>query len=63
MWKLKACTRCGGDVFIDRGLDTWYEQCLQCGYQRALRDIRQFEAQPKREKEPVLAGRGLSPKK
>ena len=63
MWKLKACPRCEGDVFIDRGLDTWYEQCLQCGYQRELRDIREFEAQPEREKEPVLARRRRPPKK
>lgn len=63
MWKLKACRRCGGDVFIDKGPDTWYEQCLQCGYQCELRDIREFEAQPKREKEPVLATRDLPPKK
>ena len=63
MWKLKACPRCGGDVFIDRESDTWYEQCLQCGYQRQLRDIREFETQPKREKEPALARRGRPSKK
>jgi ribosomal protein S27AE len=62
MWKPKACPRCGGDVFIDPGLDTWYEQCLQCGYQRELADIRQFEAQRKRAKEPVLA-REVKPSK
>jgi len=54
MWKLKVCPRCRGDVFIDRGLDTWYEQCLQCGYQRELRDIREFGAQPKCEKEHIF---------
>lgn len=32
MWKFKSCPRCGGDIFIDRELDSWYEQCLQCGY-------------------------------
>ena len=63
MWKLKACPRCGGDVFIDRRPDIWYEQCLQCGYQRELRDIREFEAQPKREKEPALFGIGRPTKK
>jgi len=59
MWKLKACPRCEGDVFIDKNKehDIWYEQCLQSGYQRELRDIREFEAQPEREKEPVLARR------
>ena len=53
MWKLNGCPHCRGDVFIDRGLDTWYEQCLQCGYQRELRDIHVFEAHSEREKEPV----------
>ena len=63
MWKLKACPRCGGDVFIGSGLDTWYEQCLQCGYQRELSDIRQFEAHLKREKGAVLARKGQPSKK
>jgi hypothetical protein len=32
-WKLKSCPRCGGDLFIEKDLDSnWYEQCLQCGY-------------------------------
>jgi ribosomal protein L37E len=63
MWKLRACVRCGGDVLIDRMPDTWYEQCLQCGYQRDLRDIREFEAQPKLKKEPALTRRSRPSKK
>ena len=40
MWKLKSCPRCGGDVFVDRDVyEGWYEQCLQCGYRAALRNI------------------------
>jgi len=39
MWKLKGCPRCGGDVFIDRDLHDWYEQCLQCGYRSELESI------------------------
>ncbi len=60
MWKLKACPRCGGDVFIDKGLDNWYMACLQCGYQRELREIvvASEVQEPEREKEPVLARRG-----
>jgi hypothetical protein len=44
MWKLKSCSRCGGDIFIDtdeRG--TWYEQCLQCSYIHELKDITEFQ--------------------
>ena len=36
-WKLKSCPRCDGDMFIDRDLYGWYEQCIQCGYARDLR--------------------------
>jgi hypothetical protein len=39
-WKLKACTRCGGDLFVDRDVDGWFEQCLQCSYRRELKDTR-----------------------
>jgi ribosomal protein S27AE len=57
-WKLKSCPRCGGDIFIDRNLDGWYEQCLQCSYQRELRGLAEFKERPTRkEKEPVKAGR------
>jgi ribosomal protein S27AE len=58
MWKLKACPRCGGDVFIDIGLDTWFEQCLLCGYQRELGNIHVFEAKSELQKEPVPVRRG-----
>jgi len=36
MWKLKSCPRCRGDIFIDKELDGWHEQCLQCGYVRNI---------------------------
>ena len=39
MWKLKSCPRCRGDIAIERELDGWYEQCLQCGYLRDLARI------------------------
>jgi hypothetical protein len=44
-WKLRNCPRCQGDLFIDRDMDGWYEQCLQCGYRRSMKPI----AEPKRE--------------
>ncbi len=34
MLRLKGCPRCKGDILIDRDHLSWYEQCLQCGYQR-----------------------------
>ncbi len=36
VWKLKSCQRCGGDLYIDRDLDSWYSQCLQCSHWREL---------------------------
>ncbi len=39
-WKLKSCSRCGGDLFVDRDADGWFEQCLQCSHRRELRDVR-----------------------
>jgi len=37
-WKLKGCPRCDGDIFVDRDLYGWFEQCIQCGYNRDLRN-------------------------
>lgn len=60
-WKLKNCPRCGGDIFIDRRLDGWCEQCLQCSYQRELKDLAEFKEQMvQRGKEPATAGRTRS---
>jgi len=35
-WKLKSCSRCGGDLFIERDTDGWFVQCLQCSHRREL---------------------------
>jgi len=39
-WVLKSCPRCGGDLFIDRDLDGWFEQCLQCSCRRELAELK-----------------------
>lgn len=54
-WKVKACPRCHGDMFLDRDLDAWYEQCLQCSYRVELKLLSV--------KEPVLAGEKTSKKR
>jgi hypothetical protein len=36
IWKMKKCTRCGGDMFLDREEYGWCAHCLQCGYSREL---------------------------
>ncbi len=53
MLRLKSCPRCRGDVVIDRDMDGWYEQCLQCGYQRYLESL--AEAKPPVKREPKVA--------
>ena len=37
MLKLKGCPRCQGDILTDHDHFGWYEQCIQCGYQRDLK--------------------------
>ena len=39
MLKLKSCPKCKGDIMVDRDSYGWYEQCLQCGYLRDLRNV------------------------
>lgn len=39
LWRFKSCPRCLGDIFIDRDMDGWYEQCLQCSYRRELKSL------------------------
>jgi hypothetical protein len=39
MWKIRACPRCQGDLFVAKDMDGWFEQCLQCGYRREMRPI------------------------
>jgi ribosomal protein S27AE len=51
-WRLKSCPRCGGDILIDKDLDNWYEQCLQCSYRKELEPVRPY-------KEPVSVGEGV----
>ena len=49
-WKAKGCPRCGGDMFMDRDMDSWYQQCLQCSYRVELKPLDKF-------KESALAGK------
>ncbi len=49
-WKLKSCERCGGDLFIDRDIEIWFEQCLQCSHWRELGSV---GPTAKRKKKPV----------
>ena len=58
VWKFKMCPRCGGDIFVDRDMDGWYEVCLQCSYRYDLESIAEYERQPSSKGEVVISGRG-----
>jgi len=30
------CPKCGGNLYLDRDYNGWYEQCLQCGFIKDL---------------------------
>lgn len=45
MFRFKSCPRCKGDVLVDLDHHGWYEECLQCGYQRDLKDIIEVQQQ------------------
>ena len=62
-WKARSCPRCGGDMFIDRDLDFWYQQCLQCSYRVELKPLEPIheaaltgDAQPKKVLKPANEG-------
>jgi hypothetical protein len=44
-WRLRSCSRCGGDIFIEKNLYGWYETCLQCGYCCELKGLEEFGQQ------------------
>lgn len=38
-WRFKDCPRCGGDTYIDRDIDGWFQQCLLCAYRLELEEL------------------------
>ncbi|MFC1592640.1 hypothetical protein ACFL4C_01345 [Candidatus Omnitrophota bacterium] len=56
-WKVKGCPRCRGDVFIDKDMDGWYEQCLQCSYRHELKELAEFK-----EEQALAKGKGKRPR-
>ena len=48
MGKLKTggrCPKCGGNLYLDRDYNGWYEQCLQCAYMKDLAIVYQDKAE------------------
>ncbi len=59
MWKFKNCPRCGGDIFIDKDMYGWYEQCLQCSHRCDLKKLAEFQEQPVPEKKSTVYSHSL----
>ena len=57
MWRLKSCPKCKGDMYIDKGRNAWYEECLQCGFSRELVDMVLANPQPDNMKNKISARR------
>lgn len=38
-WKINGCPKCGGSLFVDRDIDGWYEQCVNCSYRNELKVV------------------------
>lgn len=45
------CPKCGGNLYLDRDYNGWYEQCLQCAYINDLAIV--YQSGKKTEKEAV----------
>ena len=53
-WKLGSCPRCGGDLFVENDMDRrWYEQCLQCAYQREANSLEELNQPSEKTLVPV----------
>jgi len=43
------CPKCGGNLYLDKDYNGWYEQCLQCAYMKDLALV--YKSRKKTEKE------------
>ena len=47
-FSFKRYPRCGGNIFMDKDIYGWYEQCLQCGRSSDLPEFGEFLKQKSR---------------
>ena len=45
-WKINGCPRCGGSMFLEKEIDGWYEQCINCAYRKELKDLANLNEKP-----------------
>ena len=47
-FSFKRCPKCGSNIFMDKDIYGWYEQCLQCGRSSDLPEFGEFLKQKSR---------------
>jgi hypothetical protein len=43
------CPKCGGNLYLDKDYNGWYEQCLQCAFMKDL--ALEYQSRKKTEKD------------
>ncbi|MHB8105328.1 MAG: hypothetical protein ACYDG5_07320 [Dehalococcoidales bacterium] len=56
------CPKCGGNLYLDRDFNGWYEQCLQCGHIKDLAIVYQNRIKKIAESAYVKNTRGIDKK-
>jgi len=51
-WKIRGCPRCGGSFFVDRDIDGWYKQCINCSYRNELKALAALTKKPVTKEKP-----------
>jgi DNA-directed RNA polymerase subunit M/transcription elongation factor TFIIS len=36
---IRRCPKCGGNLYLEKDFNGWYEQCLQCAYTKDLKIV------------------------
>ena len=48
------CPKCGGNLYLDRDYNGWYEQCLQCAYIKDLAVVYQNKMRKEKEAQEAV---------
>jgi ssDNA-binding Zn-finger/Zn-ribbon topoisomerase 1 len=56
------CPKCGGNLYLDRDYNGWYEQCLQCAYMKDLAVVYQDKAKKIAELVPIKKADNINKK-
>ena len=57
------CPKCGGNLYLDRDHNGWYEQCLQCAYMKDLAVVYQRKKKEQKETLETVSVKGQGRRK